>query len=119
MPSKMNWTPVSEWCPASGQEVLAYFNDTPYDIDQYCMVTYFRKGDILHGEMPYNERVALSKTINNPVNRLLTAMFADRERPAPEDGFYIYDVGPDGYGEWRRHADIITHWMPLTAPGKG
>lgn len=112
----MNWISIKGELPESGQQVLAYFYDTPYEIDQFCTLTYFHKGDALENEMPHTEREALAKTKSDPADRLLTAIFANRTQCAPENGFYIYDVGPDGYCRWRKHADVITHWAELVAP---
>ena len=112
----MNWISIKDKLPESGQEVLAYFYDTPYEIDQFCTLTYFRKGDALENEMPHTERVELARTKTDPAEELMTKLFACRVVEAPRSGFYIYDVGLDGMCAWRRHSDIVTHWAELVPP---
>jgi hypothetical protein len=94
------WIGVKDRLPESGQEVLVYWYDKPYEVHQIHMLSYFKKGDVIDNIIDYREK--------SPQKRLLDTLFnPNNEIKAPEDGFYIYD------GNWRKHADIITHWMPL------
>jgi hypothetical protein len=96
----MKWVKVTEELPDSGQEVLTYYFDEPFEIDQYNLLQYFREGDVL-------DDAPLHPDLENPEERLLDAIFGGRKIRAKEDGFYFIE---DGY---RKHADCITHWMPL------
>ena len=106
----MNWISIKDELPGNEERVLVYHSDG------FEVLTYHRKGDALQDEMPPKERVELAKTKPDGADRLLTAMFACRERPAPEDGFYFYAVDKSGYCVWKKHADVITHWAELVAP---
>lgn len=98
-----NWISV-ESLPESGQEVLVYYFDKGFDIHQICIVTYFKKGDVMN--------IAIPNKYDIPEKNLLDALFnKNNEIKAPEDGFYIKEnVG------FRKHANIITHWQPLPEP---
>jgi len=99
------WINVKEKLPKSRQEVLASIGPEEYDIE---ILTYFKKGDV--------QDFSFSKDIKNPLLKLKDALFnPQNEIIVPEDGFYIYD-NVTGEAAWRKHADIITHWMPLPKP---
>jgi hypothetical protein len=96
----MNWIKVEDKLPESGQEVLTYYFDKPFELDQINLLTYFKKGAV-------TDSAPLHPDIDNPEERLLDAIFGGRKIKAKEDGFYLCEDG------WRKHADVITHWMPL------
>lgn len=100
------WIKINDRLPESKQEVLVYWCDKPFgNLDQIHLLTYFKKGD----EISWN----FNDEITNPEIRLLSGLFSENKILAEEDGFYICE------GEThRRHADIITHWMPLPNPPK-
>ena len=101
------WIKIKDELPESKQEVLVYWCDEPFgNIHQIHLLTYFKKGDDIGWE--FKDEIA------NPEARLLDAISNRNNRIlAEEDGFYICE------GEThRRHADIITHWMPLPKPPK-
>lgn len=99
------WIPVSEMLPESGQEVLIYYYDEGYEIHQTYIVNYFCKGAVMDETVDYS--------IESPEERLLDSLFNPANQiKAPEDGFYVYE------SQWRKHANIITHWMPLPEPPK-
>lgn len=83
------WISIKDKLPESGQQVLIYWYDEPYEVHQVHLLSYFKKGDVMDISVDYTEE--------SPDNKI----------KALEDGFYLYD------GNWRKHADIITHWMPL------
>lgn len=94
------WISIKDRLPKSGQQVLAYWYDKPYEVHQIHMVSYFKKRHVMDTFVNHTEK--------SPQKRLLDTLFnPNNEIKAPEDGFYIYD------GDWRKHADVITHWMPL------
>lgn len=98
-----NWISVKEKLPESGQEVIVYYHDEPAEVHQVYLATYFKKGGLIDSLVDYSEKTwekRLLNTLFNPKHQL----------KAPEDAFYIYDDG------WRKHADVITHWMPLPGP---
>ena len=103
----MKWTSVKDKLPESGERVLVYWYET--DLHQTHICEYFREGEIVRDEVRYT---------GTPMERLLDAMFGKRgEKTIEQDGFYIYDsVDDTGLCKWRRHADIITHWMALPEP---
>jgi len=90
------WISVQDKQPKSGQDVLVYWWDEPYEIHQIHLLTYWRKGDVMDE--------SLVGLISGEEGQIL----------APEDGFYIYEGDEDR--PWRQHADLITHWMPLPNP---
>lgn len=104
----MKWTSVKDKLPESGERVLVYWYESP-DLHQTHICEYFREGEIVRDEVRYT---------GTPMERLLDAMFGKRgEKTIEQDGFYIYDsVDDTGLCKWRRHADIITHWMALPEP---
>ncbi len=105
----MNWISVKESLPESGQEVLVYYFDKGFDIHQICIVTYFKKGDVMDTAIPNKHDI--------PEKNLLDALFnKDNEIKAPEEGFYIYDYTDKHNIGFRKHADLITHWQPLPEP---
>lgn len=93
-----SWLTVKDKLPESGEEVLIYYYDEPYEIDVFLVLTYYRKGykltceDITNGD-------------------LLGQILGKYDREVEEDGFYIYDNG-----RFRKHVDVITHWQPLLKP---
>lgn len=95
---KNSWLKVDGSLPASGEEVLTYFYDEPYEVEQFQVLTYYTKGDKFSCE-----------DIGN--SDLLGQILGKYDRPVEEDGFYIYENG-----KWRKHANIITHWQPLSKP---
>lgn len=105
---KSEWISVKDKLPDGGeygQEVLIYYDDIPYEVHQIGILTYFKKGDLMEFDISTNIRndeLRLLDSIMNPINEIT----------ANEDGFYIYE----GDRGWRKHADIITHWMPLPDP---
>ena len=90
------WISVQDKQPKSGQDVLVYWWDEPYEIHQIHLLTYWRKGDVMDE--------SLVGLISGEEGQIL----------APENGFYIYEGDEDR--PWRQHADLITHWMPLPNP---
>lgn len=94
------WISIKDRLPESGQEVLVYWYDEPFEVHQMYILTYFKKGCVID--------TFINRAEKSPEKRLLDTLFnPENEIKAPEDGFYIYD------GDWRKHAYIITHWMPL------
>lgn len=90
------WIEVKKKLPESGQEVLTYFYDEPFDVDQFQILTYCKKGESL-----------ITDTDGSLINDLLGV----NNTIITEDGFYICDDD-----KWRKHADVITHWKPLIGP---
>jgi len=104
-----SWISVKDDLPESGEEVLTYYFDEGYDIHQISILDYFRKDEVMDEVVDYS--------IDSPELRLLDSLFNPANQiKAPEDGFYIYDEAEATH--WRKHADIITHWMPLPEPPK-
>jgi len=102
-----SWISVKDDLPESGEEVLTYYFDEGYDIHQIGILDYFRK-DVVFA-------TAIDCSIDSPELRLLDSLFNPANQiKAPEDGFYIYDEAEATH--WRKHAGIITHWMPLPNP---
>mgnify|MGYP000933557816 CR=1 FL=1 len=98
------WIDVKGALPESGQDVLIYFYDGTYEMHQIYIVTYFRQGDVMDNlvsDIDGTEAEIILDTLFNPKNAVI----------APVDGFYIYENGC-----YRRHSDVITHWMPLPEP---
>jgi hypothetical protein len=105
-----NWISVKDKLPESGQEVLTYFYDEPYEIHQICMLTYYKKGAVIDTKMDRDDtHTASEKLFNVLYNK-------DYDIIAPEDGFYISEWGESGDSCYRKHADIITHWQALPEP---
>jgi hypothetical protein len=99
----MKWININEKLPEGKQEVLAYHSFA--DEGQIDILTYFKKDDVM--EYDTNTNIAFFE------ERLLDSLFNEKnEIKASEDGFYIYD-NITGESAWRKHADIITHWMAL------
>ena len=102
----MNWIRVDEKKPDNEQEVLIYWDEREkYGVEQYHVHTYFFKGAFLGYKEDVNIKNGAKRlydSLNNPNNEMY----------AEEDGFYFYhsDV------ILMKHADIITHWMPLERP---
>lgn len=90
------WISIQDKLPESGQDVLVYWWDEPFEIHQIHLLTYWRKGDVMDE--------SLVGLVSGEEGKIL----------APEDGFYIYEGNEDR--PWRQHADLITHWMPLPNP---
>lgn len=116
MNSETKWYPVKERLPESGEEVIAYYWYA-YDEDDgfpTCVIcTYYKAGDILKNEMPYEERLKVAMSKSTDAERVMSMLFETRNVPAERDGFYFYDVNSEGLTEWRRHSDIITHWRRM------
>ena len=97
------WLKVGDVLPQSGQEVLTYYYDEPFELEQFEVFTYFKKGDKVYFE-----------EVNN--RDMLGQILGKYARTLEEDGFYIYDSVDGINNKWRKHADIITHWQPLVRP---
>lgn len=100
---EINWINTKEALPESNQEVLTYFYDEPYGVDQFQILTYYKKGDKFSCEDIAN-------------NDLLGQVLGKYDRTVEEDGFYIYDSVDGDRNKYRKHADVITHWQPLLSP---
>lgn len=116
MNSETKWYPVKERLPESGEEVIAYYWYA-YDEDDgfpTCVIcTYYKAGDILENEMPYEERLKVAMSKSTDAERVMSMLFETRNVPAELDGFYFCDVNSEGLMEWRRHNDVITHWRRM------
>lgn len=108
------WIPVGERLPESEQRVITYNHHKPLDLDECEMLTYYRKGDILHDELTFEEKTELFNG-KNYMQRLFAVLTVEKNRPASEDGFYTYDSDANGYCRWRKCINI-THWQPLPQP---
>jgi hypothetical protein len=98
------WISVQDKQPKSGEDVLVYWWDEPYEIHQIHLLTYWRKGDVMDESYEELKKLAEVGLTSGEEEWLL----------APEDGFYIYEGNKER--PWRKHADLITHWMPLPNP---
>lgn len=103
---KYNWISVKDELPQNGQEILTYYYDKAFDIHQIYTLEYFYKGTV----MDYN---ISNKFESDKLNLLDTILNHDNDIKAPEDGFYIFDNIDGKNCGYRKHADVITHWMPL------
>jgi|BioPla2DNA2_1021312.scaffolds.fasta_scaffold118924_2 hypothetical protein len=105
-----NWISAKDKLPENEQEVLTYYYDKPFDIHQIDLLTYYTKGTVIDTKIDRD----MSKT---KAERLLNTLFnKDFEIKAKEDGFYICEYDENGDTYYRKHADCITHWMPLPEP---
>ncbi|MGS0745583.1 DUF551 domain-containing protein [Syntrophomonas erecta subsp. sporosyntropha] len=103
------WIEVKKELPVNGQEVLIYYFDRDFGIHQMSIVTYFKRGAVMDTAIP--------NKYDMPEKNLLDALFnPENEIKAPQDGFYIYDSAGSEESGFRKHADIITHWLPLPEP---
>ena len=110
------WVPVSERLPESGERVIAYYWEEYDENEGYptCVIcTYYKAGDILENEMPYEERLKVAMSKSTDAERVMSMLFETRNVPVERDGFYFCDVNSEGLMEWRRHNDIITHWRRM------
>lgn len=105
------WIPITEGPPESGQRILVYWYVESLDLHQIELLTYYKKGDILENEAPPLKG-------GTTLNFLKDFLYGTRgHKECEEDGFYIYDcIDKTLLNSWRKHADCITHWMPLPKP---
>ena len=103
-----NWIAIKNRRPDNEQQVLTHYYDAPLGIHEYSVLTYFEKGTPITDEIPPEGET--------DTEILMGLIFQEPNRKTEADGFYIYDVGGHGYCRWSKHADYITHWMPLTPP---
>lgn len=104
----MEWISVKDRLPESGERVLVYWYEANIDLHQMALLEYYRKGDTVDNE-------TLRRDGETPEQFLLSLLRGGRgERAVAEDGFYIYGAdATTGLCRWRKHADCITHWMPM------
>ena len=95
----MKWTSVKDGLPESGQRVLVYYYDKPFELHQFELLEYFKKCDVM-SEVPFDSDY-------EGIDRIIDLFFSNKVIKAREDGFYFISNG------YRKHADCITHWMPL------
>lgn len=99
------WISVNDRLPEHKQEVLTYYYDEDFDIERKEILTFCQRGDVLDTPIDLSGKTVEERFFNNFINPKIII--------APKDGFYISEIGKDGNLHYRRHADIITHWMPL------
>ena len=108
----MNWISVKDKLPADTQEILTYYYHAPFDTHEIEIMTYFKRGTLMD--------TIVTRGHDDWRKNLLDTLFnKENEVKAPEDGFYMYENLTDEISSYRKHADIITHWMPLPKPPKG
>lgn len=105
---KEAWISLEDRKPKNGETVLAFYYDVDFDIEQFEVMTYHQKGSVVGAKMQVGEGVEV----------LLKNLLHAEEIIAEEEGFYFgqYDAG--GSIEFKKHADIVTHWQPLVAPSR-
>ena len=101
----MEWINVKEQLPKNEQEVLTFYK---WDDDEpeIGILTYMEKGTVIGHKS--------DETIKNFEERLIESLKPENEIIAEVSGFYMYE----DKDTMRKHADIITHWMPLPEPPK-
>lgn len=104
------WISVKDKLPEDGQEVLTYYYDTVAERDMVLLLNYFEKDAVMYTKIDRDSR-------KTKAQRMLNTVFnSELEVRAREDGFHIFEWDERGDTCCRKHADIITHWMPLPAP---
>lgn len=102
-----DWVKVEERKPLSGQTVLAFYYDADSELEQFELVTYHEVGSVLGIKLCRCE---------SKLETLLKNILDAEEVIAEEEGFYFTEYGEDGGIEFKKHADIFSHWKPLVAP---
>ena len=106
----MNWISVKERLPENEQKVLTCYYDTSLEEYQISLLEYYKKGTV----MSYKTDRDFTKSARE---RLFNMLYnKEFEIVAQEDGFYICEFDENGDTVYRKHADCITHWMPLPEP---
>lgn len=127
------WNKLDEIKPKSGQDVIAFYRDDIFNVNSEFFATYCEKGYVLRDEVRLT-REGLRQLVNeNPdlrkyvipndivATRTLMLVFGHiGEFAVKEPGFYLFECNAHtGLMEWRKHADIVTHWMPKPAAPEG
>lgn len=85
------WIDIKYEQPENGQDVLVYWYEKDYEVEQVHILTYFKKDTVI--EEPYLAAALKGEGFVTIANK---------------DGFFICENG-----KWRYHADLVTHWQPL------